>query len=147
MNLILSHATGNANVRAAAMGLVKEDMLTGFHTSIASFPGNIFDNLSKFNFLSEFKRRSFDPLLQPMTHMHPLFESCRMIAGKAGLHNFIKHETGLFSIDAVFNQLDKRVSQKLVHAKKNGLHGVYAYEDGALESFKTAKKIRFKMFL
>ena len=146
MNLILSHPTGNANVRAAALGLVNENMLTAFHTSIATFPGNIFDNLSKINFLSEFKRRTFDPLLQPVTHMHPLFESCRMIAGKAGLQNLIQHETGFFSIDAVYNQMDRNVSKKLNYLKKKGLKGVYAYEDGAVESFKMAKKIGLKCY-
>ena len=146
MNIILSHPTGNANVRAAALGLVNENMLTAFHTSIASFPGNIFDNLSKINFLSEFKRRAFDPLLQPVTHMHPLFESCRIISGKVGLQNLIRHETGFFSIDAVYNQLDRKVSKKIICLKKKGLQGVYAYEDGAVESFKMGKKLGLKCY-
>ena len=146
MNLILSHVTGNANVRAAAIGLLKEQMLTEFHTSIASFPGNIFDKLSKVNFLSEIKRRNFDPLLQPVTEIHPLFECCRMGASKVGLQKLVKHEKGIFSIDAVYSQLDRAVAKTLKLAKKKGLHGVYAYEDGAIASFKAAKNLGLKCY-
>ena len=146
MKLILSHPTGNANVRAAAMGFVNAAMLIKFHTSIASFPGNIFDRLSKLNFLSEIKRRDFNPLLQPFTTMHPLYETCRMIAGKVNLYKLIQQETGKFSIDAVYNQLDKSVAITLQHAISNNLNGVYAYEDGAIESFKAAKQLGLKCY-
>ena len=146
MKLMLSHPTGNANVRAAAMGFANALMLTKFHTSIATFPGNIFDRLSKFNFLAEIKKRNFNPLLQPFTTMHPLYETGRMIAGKAGLQKLVQQETGTFSVDAVYNQLDKSVAKTLNRAKSKGLIGVYAYEDGAIESFKIAKQLGLKCY-
>ena len=146
MKLMLSHPTGNANVRAAAIGFANAAMLTKFHTSIATFPGNIFDHLSKFNFLAEIKRRNFNPLLQPFTTMHPLYETCRMIAGKVGLQKLVQQETGKFSIDAVYNQLDKSIAKTLQRARSNGVHGVYVYEDGAIESFKIAKQLGLKCY-
>jgi hypothetical protein len=41
MELILSHPTGNANVRAAALGLAKAGLLSKFYTTIAAYPGEI----------------------------------------------------------------------------------------------------------
>ena len=146
MKLMLSHPTGNANVRAASIGFANAAMLTKFHTSIATFPGNIFDHLSKFNFLTEIKRRNFNPLLQEFTAMHPLYETCRIIAGKAGLQKLVQQETGIFSVDAIYNQLDKSVAKTLKSAKSRGLIGVYAYEDGAIESFKIAKQLSLKCY-
>ena len=144
MKLILSHPTGNANVRAAAMGFANAAILTKFHTSIASFPGNTFDHLSKIKILGEIKRRNFSPLLQPFTTMHPLYEICRLIAGKAGFNRLTHQETGIFSVDAVYNYLDKTVAQTLKPSSCKAIHGVYAYEDGAVESFKVAKKLGLK---
>src|SRR5262249_32261440 len=57
-----------------------------------------------------------------------------------------RHETGPFSIDSVFRALDKKVAQRL---RKNDppsqgsgaagtVRAIYAYEDGALESFRAA---------
>ena len=148
MKIILSHPTGNANVRAALSGLNTEAALSEFHTTIASFPKSFLGRLGGFNAFSEVARRSFNPVLQSITNMHPLYEVCRMMCGKAGLRKLIKQETGIFSIDAVYSQLDKAVTKALYSSIKNGnkFDGVYAYEDGAIESFLAAKKLGLKCF-
>jgi glycosyltransferase involved in cell wall biosynthesis len=145
MSIVFSHPTGNANSRAAVVSLAKERLLQEFHTSIAAFPGSWLDKLS-LGPLKEIRRRSFDPLLQPFTYTHPWFEASRMLASKAGLQGLIRHENGIFSIDAVYRHLDNKVAQGLYRAKKSGAKGIYAYEDGALASFTEAKGLGMKCF-
>ncbi|MDB5138674.1 MAG: glycosyltransferase family 4 protein [Mucilaginibacter sp.] len=139
--VIVSHPTANQNVRAALKGFVEEDMLYEFHTSIASFPGTMLDKLGRINAFSEIRRRHFDPELKPFTRVWPLMEVGRIIANKIGLTKLTAREKGFFCIDAVFNKLDKKVASRLEKAAENGVKAVYAYEDGALESFTQAKKL------
>jgi glycosyltransferase involved in cell wall biosynthesis len=54
-----------------------------------------------------------------------------------GLSIFSEHETGALSIDAIFTDLDRRVAERLRQLTDCNL--VYAYEDGALETFRAAK--------
>lgn len=145
MKVIISHPTGNANVRAAAGGFAEGQILAGFHTSIATFPGNIFDRISSIGPFSDFSRRVFDPALQPVTEITPWMELGRMGASKLGFSSLIKHEKGIFSVDSIYRNLDKKVASVL---KKSGkqLSGIYAYEDGASYSFKEAKLQNIQCF-
>jgi hypothetical protein len=45
--LLFSHPTGNANVRAALVGLFEAGILKEFHTTIASYPENLWNVLGK----------------------------------------------------------------------------------------------------
>jgi hypothetical protein len=136
--ILLSHPTGNANVRAILMGLLKENSLASFHTTIASFPGNGFEILSRMAPFKEFKRREFDNRLRNNTKTYPNKEIFRLISSKLGFKKLTKHESGVFSIDSVYKNFDKLVSKSL--DKDGVVTGVYCYEDGALETFKAAKK-------
>jgi hypothetical protein len=137
----MSHPTGNANVRAIAKGLASKGVLYQFNTTIASFPGNIWFILGRVKPLAEFRRRNFDVLLQPYTKTHPWYELGRAFANKLKLKKLIKHESGKFSVDKIYSNFDKQVAKRLKNAKKNGVTAVYAYEDGALETFREAKKL------
>src|SRR4051812_16027225 len=108
MKLILSHPTGNANVRAAAYGLAKENLLFEFHTSIAVFAGGVLNRIGGFGPFSELRRRQFDSILKPITRTWPNFEVGRLAATKIGLHALTRHEKGKFCIDAVYRNLDKQ---------------------------------------
>ena len=141
MKILLSHPTGNANVRIAALGCRKAGILSGFYTSIATFPGTFQDKLSNIGPLSELKRRRFDMHLQPVTKVWPWQEMGRIFSSKAGFKKLTRHEKGMFSVDAVYRGLDKRVASLLKGQLKKGLNAVYAYEDGALETFKEAKEL------
>lgn len=146
MKFILSHPTGNANVRAALKGLHSAGMLKQFHTTIASFPGSFLDKLSSVKIFDEIKRRNFDSSLKSVTCTHPMYEACRIIATKVGLHQLVQQESGIFSIDSVYRHLDKTVAKVLVKNQLKETKGVYAYEDGALSSFKAAKKSGLKCY-
>lgn len=144
MKVVISHPTGNESFRGASLGLYKADMLAGFRTTVATFPGNIFDRLSVFGSFAEFNRRRYDPAMAPFAEVWPWHELGRFAATKAGFKNLTKHETGIFSVDGVYQNLDKRVAKSLKQMAANGASAVYAYEDGALFSFREAKKLQLK---
>ncbi|MCY2687949.1 glycosyltransferase family 4 protein [Salinimicrobium sp. TH3] len=141
MEIVLSHPTGNAFVRAAAKGFLEADMLLQFHTAIASFPGTPLDKIGFLSPFSEIHRRRFDAALRTKTHLWPWMELWRLLAGKAGLNRLTTHENGFFSVDAVYKHLDKKVASQLKNAQKNGANAIYAYEDGAASSFTRAKEL------
>src|SRR5882762_11947808 len=141
MKLVFSHPTANANVRALSLGLSKAGILESFYTSVACFPGDGLDIISKFPAFSELGRRRFDPELKNLTHMWPWLELGRLLSLKAGLKRFIRPERGIFSVDSVYKSLDNRVSAHLGGNTRGNISAVYAYEDGALTSFTRAKKL------
>lgn len=135
----MSHVTGNANVRAAAMGFAHSGLLLNFFTAIASFPNNWLYQIGK-GPLSEIRRRSFEPELQPFTKTYPWHEVARLIARKIGINSLVKHETGAFSIDKVYGSFDRFVASQVERTVKNRIKAVYCYEDGALQTFRVAKR-------
>lgn len=141
--VIISHPTGNANVRAAVAGLAEADILSEFHTAIASFPGTTLDRLGGIGPLSEIRRRGFDARLQPFTKMWPWFELGRLVAAKAGLKSLTRHETGMFSVDAVYHAMDRRLTSRLTKVARK-VNAVYAYEDGAMFTFREASRLGLK---
>ena len=144
MKVLLQHPTGNANVRATAAGLLDANMLFGFWTCIATFPGGILHKCSSLSPFAEFRRRGLDKNLKAKTHVWPWREIGRLAASKAGIDNLTNHETGIFSIDSVYQSLDRHVALKLSTSNKHLIDAVYAYEDGAMSSFRQAKELGIK---
>ncbi len=139
--IIFSHPTGNANVRSALAGLNEAGLLAEFHTTVAVFPGGWLDRMAVGGPLAEIRRRTFDPALKPFAHSAPWRELSRLLATRTGFAGLIRHETGPFCIDAVYRSLDRRVAASLPAAARRGATGVYAYEDGALDTFAAAKNL------
>lgn len=147
MKVLLHHPTGNANVRAAVDGLFQADMLADFYTSIATFPGNGLDYLSALPPLAELRRRRFNPALRAKTRIWPWREVGRLVAARTGLHRLITHETGPFCIDAVYHSVDQRVAAQLSQVvRRQEVDALYAYEDGAADSFARAKALGIQCF-
>jgi glycosyltransferase involved in cell wall biosynthesis len=138
MKVIVSHPTGNANVRAAVAGMFDADILTAYYTAIASFPGTFLDGLGTLRPFSEIHRRRLDARFKTLTHLHPWREAGRLMALKARLAKLTTHETGMFSIDAVYKSLDRKVASNM-HNYAN-VNAIYAYEDASVYSFKQAKE-------
>lgn len=143
MKTIFSHPTGNANVRAAAMGLNRAAILANFYTSIATFEGDTLDKLGGIAPFSDLRKRRFDTSLKLNTKLSPAMELSRMISAKFGLAKLVEHEKGFFSIDAVYQSLDKQVSKMIKKSKDGEINSIYAYEDAALLSFRQAKKLNY----
>lgn len=141
MKLVVNHPVGNANVRAALSGLYKAELLAEFHTSIAVFKGGMLDKSSEISFLTELKRRYYSSNLKKITRVQPWSELGRLSATKMNLKKLIKHEQGIFCIDNVYFNLDCYTASRLEQLTKLNVKGVYAYEDGAINSFHEAKRL------
>lgn len=139
--IIIYHPTGNANTRGAVNGFYKAGILHSFHTCIACFKHTLLYRISFWGPLKELRRREFCFFLLPYTHTYPLRELLRLIASKLHQNKWITHETGRYCIDKVYHNLDWRVS-KYLKRNPSEIAGVYAYEDGALETFHIAKKLK-----
>lgn len=138
MSILLSHPTGNANVRNALCALQAAGLLTAFQTTVATFDGSRFDYLSKLPGGSPLQRRRYPESIRSLTHQHPLRELMRITAPKLGLSSLTRHESGFASIDKVYQHIDA-VSARNLHRHPQ-LRAIYAYEDGAICSFHKAKE-------
>lgn len=146
MSVTMLHPTGNANVRAVASGLIQQEMLYEFNTSLASFPGSLLDWLGCIKPLAEIRRRRYAACLGAYTKLFPWYELGRLAATKVGLSRLLSHETGIFCIDTVYRKLDLHVASKVRSSSLKGAKAIYAYEDGAYHSFLEAKKNGMKCF-
>lgn len=140
MSIFFSHPTGNQFSRAALKSLQNENLLSSFYTSVAVFNNDISDQLANFKPFSELRRRKFDDCLKPYIKQYPYKELVRIVASKLRLSKLTLHEKGKYSVDAVYHYLDRKVGSTISNSKNDSLKGVYAYEDGALNSFKAAKQ-------
>lgn len=141
MKVLVSHPTLNANSKNLITGLLKNNLLFKLFTTIAIFPGQLLYKLGSNPKLKDLKRRSLDKTWQSYTRSKSFFEFNRLLTSKLKLDFLLTHEKGFFCIDKVYENHDKWVSKNLVKAKKDGIKGVYAYEDGALFTFAKAKQL------
>lgn len=132
--LIVSHPTGNANVRALTFSLAENGLLHHFYTSIAFFESSFVYRFLNIKLLSEFKKRTFPANIRNLTSNRPTKEILRLVLQKLNHTKYTHHETGLFCIDKVYKDLDKYVARNI---KRETI--VYSFEDGALENFRIAK--------
>lgn len=136
MKVILSHPTGNANVRTISQALAEANLLEKFYTCVAVFKNTFLFQLSRLKPFRELQRRFFPQALRKYTGTRPLRELGRIGSQKFRWQKGLVHEKGVFCIDKVYEDLDFHVSRNL-----NQCAAVYAYEDGALQSFGNAKKL------
>ena len=135
--ILLSHPTGNENVRQAALAFREAELLREFWTCVSWNPNASVNSLLPHSLRQQLSRRSFHPSLRAVTRTVRAREMGRLLVSSLGLSIFSEHETGPLSIDAVFSDLDRKVADRLRQLTDCSL--VYAYEDGALETFRAAK--------
>lgn len=141
MKVLVSHPTGNANVRGVIDAFARQDILSEYVTTIATHTDALWFKLLPKQLQAEFLRRQYN-LDSRLIHSVPLKELGRLVFGKLGMESLTKHETGKFSVDAVYHSLDEVVAKRIAkqHAA-SPIDVVYAYEDGALHTFKKAKAL------
>lgn len=144
MKIVVLHPTGNKNVRAVVNGLNQAGMLAEFNTTlVVNENSGILKNIPE-NLKQELLRRSYSFLHSYQIISYPIREFSRMLFTKLGWSWFTRPESGWASIDAVYRSLDQVVASRLPKLRQAGIDAVYAYEDGALESFTAAKKLGMK---
>lgn len=137
--ILLSHATGNENVRQTALAFSEAGLLEEFWTCLNWNPDHRIHRLLPRAVRRQLLRRSFPLAVRGVIQSRPSREIARLLAKFLPLPGLRAHETGALSIDAVMRDLDCAVAARLVRA--SGCRLVYAYEDGALETFRTAKAL------
>ena len=133
--ILFSHPTGNANVRHAALGLLRAGLLGEFWTCVNYRETRLLRHLVPPALARQLSRRVFPPELAGVTRSFPFREIGRLLAPRAGLRSLVRHERGPLSVDAVYRSLDRKVSQRV---RDDRFRAVYAYEDGARETFRAA---------
>lgn len=140
MKILASHPTGNANLRAAIAGMDASGCLLEFHTCLATDADSIWLKLFPSSIKNELLRRSF-PVDHSKIITHPLRELARLGLPKLGIHKWSEHETGRFSVDGVYQSLDRKVAKRISKLGSGAVNAVYAYEDGACETFQGARNL------
>jgi glycosyltransferase involved in cell wall biosynthesis len=138
----LVHPTGNQFVRALLQALEESDRLGMFHTALG-FSETKPPRFVPGSLRNECQRRSY-AISPSRLRARPGREALRLAAQKFRWSFLHKHETGWASVDQVYQDLDRTVAREL--PKRAGVGGVYAYEDGALATFRAASKIGVKRF-
>ncbi|HEY9779341.1 MAG TPA: glycosyltransferase family 4 protein [Leptolyngbyaceae cyanobacterium] len=143
---LITHPTGNANVRALLVGALLAGELGYFQTTVAAQTLDSWVRLIPQNFSKEFQRRGYD-IPNSKISIRPLRELVRLLASKSNISFLTAHETGWASVDSVYRDLDRYVAKQLPRVwKKHQLSAVYCYEDGAFHTFKAAKQLGLKCF-
>lgn len=140
--VILSHPTGNPNVRQAAQALEEAGLLTEFCTSVYWRPECRLSHVLPGSVTRLLDRRAFPHVSPNRVRCHPWPEVGRLLASQMGSSRLVWHETGLLSVDAVYRDLDRYVGRRLL--RKRNVFAVHAYEDGALESFRAARRLHIR---
>jgi glycosyltransferase involved in cell wall biosynthesis len=139
--IVSSHPMGNANVRQAMQAFAEAGLLKKFLTAIAIFDGTPWGWLSKQPGFGELRRRHFPDVLHAFTECHPLREVSRLLAMRLGGAEWIRNEQSCLSVDQIFQSIDRKLAKIILKGKTQA---VYSYEDGALDSFRAAKKMGVK---
>lgn len=138
--VLLSHWGGNQNVRAVLAALARESSLGAYATTIAlperpprwlrMVPGSV---------RSELMRRQYD-LPRAQLRRHPLREALRLAADRSPARS--SRVRRAVTIDRVQTGLDGWVASSLpAWSTELDLMAVYAYEDCAVETFRTAQSL------
>ena len=137
--ILLSHPTANQNVRQTALALAEARLLEEFWTCVNWKENGFLDKYLPVppRVRRELRRRSFPRELKPFVRTFPWREWGRLLSGQLGLTRPTRNETSPFSMDAVYFSLDNRVARRL--SSDRPIRAVYAYDNGALESFRAAK--------
>lgn len=135
--ILFTHPTGNANVRHAALALNRAGLLGEFWTCLNYRDRALYHRMLPRSVLRQLQRRANPEELQECLHTCPTREIVRLLAPRAGLGSLTRHETGPFSVDAVYHALDRRVARRLAG---RDFRAVYAYEDGAEAAFRAARR-------
>lgn len=139
--IVLSHPTGNRNVRAVLAGLEQAKQLALFQTTVAVKQSSWYVRLMPQTIKKELLRRTYDiPNLKISTR--PTKELIRLVASRIDVSFLTAHEAGWISIDSIYRDLDRYVAkQLLINSKYSQASAVYCYEDAAIHTFKAAKEI------
>lgn len=137
LTVLLSHPTGNQNVRNVLRSLVEHEMLAEFWTTIAWNSQFKWDWLLPDGVRAQFRRRSYSEAPADQVKTLPWREIVRLGARATPLEKFLCSPDRPFSTIGMYRHFDRRVARRIVEVRPNV---IYTYESGAKQSFREAKK-------
>jgi starch synthase len=136
-SVLLSHPTGNQNVRNALRSLVEHDMLAEFWTTVAWNPQSRWNRLLPSGVRAQLSRRAYEHAPKKQLRLVPFRECVRLGASFSMLQRFLTSGERPFSIIGIYGQFDKRVATRI---KQINVNTVYVYEGCALQTLREAKR-------
>lgn len=136
--ILMAHPTGNSNVRHAALALHRDGLLGEFWTCLNYRDRGWLRRVLPGSLRGQLRRRACPDELHPKIRTFSCREALRLLAPRLGLGFLARHETGPVSVDAVYRSLDRQVARRLEDER---FSAVYAYEDGAEDSFRAAARL------
>jgi starch synthase len=138
LSILLSHPTGNQNVRHAVQSLDENGMLAEFWTTIAWDPESWWSRYLPTGLRTQLARRAFARAPRERVKSVPWREIVRLGARPQFLRDLLCSGERPFSIIGMYRHFDGKVARRV---GATHLDAVYAYEGGALETFRQAKKL------
>jgi alpha-maltose-1-phosphate synthase len=135
--VLISHPTGNQNVRNAVRSLFDNDMLAEFWTTVAWDPQSRWNRILPSDLRSQLARRAFDDVPQDRVKCAPFREMVRLGVRSTPLESFLCSDERMFSVIGMYRHFDARVARRI---REVSVDAVYAYEGAALQSFREAKR-------
>lgn len=139
--ILISHPTGNQNVRHAVASLAERELLAEFWTTVAWNPESPWARLLPSRLEALLGRRSFPEIPRNRVRCVPSREILRVVAGSTPLKQFLTSGEKPFSIIGVYRHFDSKVALRLANLRPDV---VYCYEGGALQTFREAKRLGIK---
>lgn len=138
-SIVLAHPFGNANVRQALMAFHHANLLDRFITTISAehliirgiLPGTV---------KTEVDRRRFSDLPRSCIQDHPLHEALRLLGRRVG-RTFPSLANVFPSVDDIWVHTDHELL-RYVKKRCNDNLTIYAYEDGAFNTFSSGVQSR-----
>src|ERR1035441_9817658 len=135
--VLMSHPTGNQYVRNALRSLVEHHMLAEFWTTVAWNPGSKWNRFLPSRLQSQLGRRAFAEAHRERVKCVPLREVVRLGVRSSPLERLLCSGERPFSVIGMYRHFDGRVARRLREIR---LDAVYAYEGGALQTFRQARQ-------
>lgn len=139
LKLLLSHLTGSANSRQAAMAFHEVNELAECHHTLAWITPPLSGGFWPPGLVSQFQRRCFPDLPREKLKTHPWPEIIRLASRVSRfpiLTNWLRRR---YDIQTVNRHFDEAVARRL--SRVLYLTAVYGYFDTSLHTFRTAKKL------
>jgi starch synthase len=137
LSVLLSHPTGNQNVRNALRSLAEHEMLAEFWTTLAWNPESRWNGLLPAGLRDQMEKRAYPEAPAERVKHVPSREIVRLAARGSLLQNLLCSRERLFSVIGMYRHFDGEVARRVKTAQ---VDAVYAYEGGALRTFGEAKR-------
>jgi glycosyltransferase involved in cell wall biosynthesis len=135
--VLLSHPTGNQNVRNALRSFYEHGMLAEFWTTLAWNPESKWNRILPSGVRNQLAKRAFLEAPDERVKCVPWKEIVRLGLRDSFLHSILCSGERPFSINGMYRHFDGNVARRVRQA---GLDAVFAYEGGARDTFREAEQ-------